>query len=99
MKKGRFSESQRQAILLEGSSGKESIEKLCERYQLCPATYYKWKQEQEIACDVSKKRLQELEKENTKLKKMYLEAQLEKEILTEAVQLLKKYQAQSKKTN
>lgn len=97
MKKSNFSASQKQSILLEGSSGQMSIEKLCEQYQISPATYYKWKQAQSIEEDESKKRLQALEKENAKLKKMYLESQLEKEVLTEAVSYLKKLQAQKKK--
>lgn len=97
MKKSKFSVSQRQAIVLEGQSGGQSIEKLCELYQISPGTYYKWCKEQESAQDEDKKRLKALEKENAQLKKMYLEAQLDKEILTEAVALLKKMQAQSKK--
>jgi uncharacterized protein YqgQ len=43
-----------------------------------------------------KKRLSALEKENVKLKKMYLESQLDKEVLLEAVAMLKKMQAQPK---
>lgn len=97
MKKSKFSASRRQAIVLEGQSGQQSIEKLCEVYQISPATYYKWRKELETAQDEDKKRLKALEKENAQLKKMYLEAQLDKEILTEAVVLLKKMQAQSKK--
>ncbi|GAB4399817.1 MAG: hypothetical protein OHK0053_20660 [Microscillaceae bacterium] len=97
MKKSKFSASLRQAIVSEGQSGQQSIEKLCERHQISPATYYKWRKELEIAQDEDKKRLKALEKENAQLKKMYLEAQLDKEILTEAVALLKKMQAQSKK--
>ncbi|NJK82684.1 MAG: hypothetical protein HC912_01575 [Saprospiraceae bacterium] len=46
-----------------------------------------------MAQDEDEKRLKALEKENTHLKKMYLEAQPDKEILTEAVALLKKIQA------
>jgi len=97
MKKSKFSASRRQAIVVEGQSGQQSIEKLCEVYQISPATYYKWRKELETAQDEDKKRLKVLEKENAQLKKMYLEAQLDKEILTEAVALLKKMQAQSKK--
>lgn len=97
MKKSNFSESQKKAILLEGESGKMSIEKLCEHHQISSATYYKWKQAQSIEQDETKKRLQAIEKENAKLKKMYLESQLEKEVLTEAVSYLKKLQAQKRK--
>jgi len=97
MKKSKFTASEREAIVLEGQNGKLTIEQLCEHYQISVATYYKWRSEQEIAQDEVKKRLQELEKENAKLKKMYLQAQLDKEILTEAVAMLKKMKAQSKK--
>ncbi|MFN4144928.1 MAG: transposase [Runella sp.] len=97
MKKSRFSESQRKAIVLAGENGTESIEKLCEKHQISPTTYYKWKQEIRNSLDEDKKRLQALEKENIRLKKMYLDVQLEKEILSDAVSMLKKMQAQSKK--
>jgi len=98
MKQSKFSSSQKQVILAEPSKTGVSVEKVCEKYQISAATYYKWQQAAHTNQDETKKRLLELEKENIKLKKMYLEAQLEKEVLTEAVSILKKLQAQDKKT-
>jgi putative transposase len=97
MKKGLFSNGQRKAILLESSQTNTSVEKVCEKHHISPATYYKWQKADTIEQNVDKKRVSELEKENAKFKKMYLEAQLEKEVLTEAVSILKKFAALNKK--
>ena len=51
MKKSKFSASRRQAIVVEGQSVQQSIEKLCEVYQISPATNYKWRKELETAQD------------------------------------------------
>ena len=99
MKKSLFSESQRKAILAEATQEGMSVEKVCQKHKISPATYYKWQQAEATNQNADKKRLLALEAENAKLKKMYLEAQLEKEVLTEAVTLLKKYAAQNKKTS
>jgi len=96
MKKSKFSESRKRAIVLEGEKDTKNIEKLCEQHQISVATYYKWKQSQSVEAGEDKKRLCALEKENVKLKKMYLESQLDKEVLLEAVAMLKKMQAQPK---
>lgn len=98
MKKSLFSASQRKAILVEPAQTNVSVEKVCEKHKISPATYYKWQKEENTNQDIDKKRLSELEKENAKLKKMYLNAQLEKEVLTEAVSILKKFAALNKKT-
>lgn len=98
MKKSLFSASQRKTILAEPTQTSTTVEKVCEKHKISPATYYKWQKEENINQDVNKKRLSDLEKENAKLKKMYLDAQLEKEVLTEAVSILKKFVALNKKT-
>lgn len=94
MRKSRFNESQRQAILDSYLKGAKTVEALCEEHQISPATFYKWKNEVETDRNEDKRRLKELEAENLRLKKMYAEALLKQEVLTDAVEILKKMKAQ-----
>ncbi len=97
MRKSRFNESQRQAILDSYLKGNKTVEALCEEHQISPATFYKWKNEAETEKNDDKKRLKELEAENLRLKKMYAELQLKHEVVSEAVEILKKMKADRKR--
>lgn len=97
MRKSRFNESQRQAILDSYLKGSKTVEALCEEHQISPATFYKWKNEVETEKNDDKKRLKELETENLRLKKMYAELQLKHEVVSEAVEILKKMKADRKR--
>lgn len=97
MRKSRFNESQRQAILDSYLKGSKTVEALCEEHQISPATFYKWKNEVETEKNEDKKRLKELETENLRLKKMYAELQLKHEVVSEAVDILKKMKADRKR--
>ena len=97
MRKSRFNESQRETILASHLKGGKTVEAICEEHQISPATFYKWKNEADIQQNEEKRRLRDLEVENLRLKKMYAELQLKHEIVTEALQLAKKYAAQNKK--
>lgn len=97
MRKSRFNEGQREAILASHLKGGKTVEAICEEHQISPATFYKWKNEADIQQNDEKRRLRDLEVENLRLKKMYAELQLKHEIVTEALQLAKKYVAQNKK--
>ena len=97
MRKSRFNESQRQAILDSYLKGSKTVEALCEEHQISPATFYKWKNEVEVEKNEDKKRLKELESENLRLKKMYAELQLKHEVVSEAVEILKKMKADRKR--
>lgn len=96
MRKSSFTESQRLAILAEQDSG-ESVESICRKYQISPATFYKWKKEVAIEQDEDKRRIKQLEQENMRLKKMYAELQINHEILKEGYDWIKKNVAQPKK--
>ncbi|MCB9326283.1 MAG: transposase [Lewinellaceae bacterium] len=93
MRKSSFSESQRMAILAEQDAG-QTVEAICRKYQISPATFYKWKKDLAIEQDDEKRRLRDLEAENARLKKMYAELRLDHEILSEGYEMLKKWQAQ-----
>ncbi len=96
MRKSKFSESQRMAILAKADAG-QNIDAICREHQISPATFYKWKKDLAIEQNEDKRRLKQLEEENKRLKKMYAELSLNHEILSEGYEMLKKYQAQDAK--
>lgn len=93
MRKSRFNQSQREAVVSSHMKGDKTVDELCEAHQISPATFYKWKNELEIEKSDERKRLRELEVENLRLKKMYAELQLKYEVVSEAVEILKKVKA------
>lgn len=97
MRKSRFNESQRQAIVSSHLKGGKTVEQLCEEHQISPATFYKWKNELDEMQHEEKRRLRELEAENLRLKKMYAELQLKHEVVSEALQIAKKFASHNKK--
>ena len=96
MRKSDFNESDRIAILAEQDAG-QSVESICRKHQISPATFYKWKKDLAIEQDEDKRRLKELEVENAQLKKMYAELSLRYGILSDGYEMIKKYQAQDAK--
>jgi putative transposase len=97
MRKSRFNDSQRQAIIDSHLNGNKTVEAICEKHQISPATFYKWKKELEVDKNEDKRRIKELESENLRLKKMYAELQSKHEMVSDAVDILKKMQAQKKR--
>lgn len=93
MRKSKFSEPQRLAILAEHDKG-ESVDAICRKHQISPATFYKWKKDIADSKDESKRRLKELERENARLKKMYADLSIDHDILQQGYEMLKKWQAQ-----
>jgi putative transposase len=96
MRRSTFTESERLAVLAEQDAGL-SIEEICRKHQISPATCYNWKKELAIQQDEDKRKVKELEKENDRLKKMYAELSLKHGILKDGYEMLKKYQAQDAK--
>lgn len=96
MRKSKFTESQRLSILAKQDAG-QSVEDICREHQISPATFYKWKKEHIDNQDEDKRRLKQLEIENARLKKMYVELSLDHGILKDGYEMLKKYQAQDAK--
>ena len=88
MKKSRFTDSQILAILKEAAAG-VAVPELCRTHAISTATFYKWRAKfggMDVPLMV---RMKELEEENRRLKKMYVEAQLSTDLLREA--LVKKW--------
>lgn len=82
MKKSRFSEVQIMKILKGGQHG-GTISELCRRHGISEATYYAWRSKYGGMDASMISELKALQEENRRLKKMYAEVQLQKEILQE----------------
>jgi len=85
MKKSKFTESQIFNILKQAESGIK-VPDICREHGISQGTFYKWRAKFS-GMDVSlMKRMRELEEENARLKRMYANVQMDKEILAEALE-------------
>jgi putative transposase len=80
MKSKRFSEEQIIAVLKESEAGAKTKE-LCRRHGVSGATFYNWKAKYAGMTVSEARRLRELEAENSKLKRLLADAELEKAAL------------------
>lgn len=80
MKKKRFTEEQIIAVLKKAEAGAKTAD-LCRQHGISDATFYKWKAKYAGLTVSEARRLKELEQENTKLKKLLAEAELDKAAL------------------
>jgi putative transposase len=84
MKKSRFTDSQIMAVLKRAEVG-EAVPDLCREIGISTATFYKWRSKFG-GMDVSMMaRMKELEDENRRLKKMYMDEKLKAEVVSEAL--------------
>jgi putative transposase len=84
MKKSKFTESQIFNMLKQAESGL-SVADICREHGISGATFYKWKAKYGGMDNSMMKRLRELEEENYRLKRMYANAQMDNEVLKEAL--------------
>jgi putative transposase len=82
MKKSRFTESQIMAPLKRVETGM-SVPEMCQKLGVSSATLYKWRAKFGGMDTSMMARMKELEDENRRLKKMYLEEKLKAEIANE----------------
>lgn len=80
MKRSKFSEQQIVAILKEADAG-GTVQEICRRHGLSPATFYQWKSKYGGLEASDLKRMKELERENARLKQLYAELSLENQAL------------------
>jgi putative transposase len=80
MKRKRFTEEQIIGVLKEAEAGAKPAE-LCRRHGISEATYYNWKARYAGMTISEARRLRELEKENSRLKRLLAEAELDKAAL------------------
>ena len=80
MKTKRFSDEQIIKVLKEAEAGAKPAD-LCRRHGISEATYYNWKAKYAGMTVSEARRLRELEQENSKLKRLLADAELEKAAL------------------
>ena len=85
MNRSKFTESQIFAILKEGESG-VPIAELARKHGMSEATFYNWRAKYGDMDASLMKRMEELEDENRRLKKMYAEEKLKAETIQEAME-------------
>jgi putative transposase len=80
MKAKRYTEEQIIGVLREAEAGAKTKE-LCRKYGISEATFYNWKAKYAGMTVSDARRLKELESENSKLKKLLAESELDKAAL------------------
>jgi putative transposase len=83
MKKSQFAEEQIIKILQEAEAGAETIENICRKHSISEQTFYRWRHRYGGMSVPDATRLRELERENTRLKKLVAERDLEIEVMKE----------------
>jgi putative transposase len=76
VKKKRFSEEQIIAVLKEAEAGAKVLD-LCRKHGISDATFYNWKAKYAGMTVADVRRLRELESENSKLKRIVADQQLD----------------------
>jgi putative transposase len=84
MKKSRFTDSQIMDALKRVEAGLP-VPELCRDLGISTATFYKWRSKYGGMDTSMMSRMKELEEENRRLKKLYVEAQLKADIVSEAL--------------
>ena len=84
MKRSKFTDSQIMDTLKRVDAGL-AVPEVCRELGISTATFYKWRAKYGGMDTSMMARMKELEAENARLKKMYIEERLKAEIVTEAL--------------
>ncbi len=84
MKRSKFTDSQIMDALKRVEAGL-AVPEVCRELGISAATFYKWRAKYGGMDTSMMARMKELEAENARLKKMYIEEKLKAEILNEAI--------------
>lgn len=84
MKKSRFSEAKIMEILKQAEGG-VSVPELCREHGMSNASFYKWRAKYGGMDASLISRMKAMDDENKRLKKMYAEAQMQNDVLKEAL--------------
>jgi putative transposase len=85
MKKSRFTETQIITILKEAGAG-VLVKDICRKHGISDATYYNWKSKYGGMSASDLKRLKEMERELSQLKRMYADMALENRALKDLIE-------------
>lgn len=85
MKSSRFTETQIIGILREADGG-VSIKEICRKHGISDATYYNWKSKYGGMNASDLKRMKEMEREISQLKRMYADVALENRALRDLIE-------------
>jgi len=85
MKKNKFSVDQIIRIIAESEAPGNSVAATARKYGIAEQTIYRWKQKYKGFSSSEAKRLKALEAENSRLKKLLAEKELEIQVLTELI--------------
>lgn len=83
MKKGQFSQEQIVAILQQAEKGEQTIQAICREHTITETTFYRWRKIYGGMNVSEAHRLKELKKENSRLKRLLAERDLEVDALKE----------------
>lgn len=83
MKQGQFSQEQIVAILHQAEKGDQTIQAICREHTITETTFYRWRKIYGGMTISEAHRLKELEKENSRLKRLLAERDLEVDTLKE----------------
>jgi len=86
MKKKRFSEEQIVRILRQAETANQTVAEVCKQQGIAEQTWYRWKKKFGQMNVPNVRRLRELEKENTRLKRIVAERDLEIDAMQEVLQ-------------
>ena len=84
MKRSKFTDTQIMDALKRADAGL-AVPEVCRELGISTATFYKWRAKYSGMDTSMMARMKELEAENARLKKMYIEEKLKAEILNEAI--------------
>jgi putative transposase len=85
MKASQFSSEQIIRILEQAERGEQTISVICREHHIAEATFYRWRKQFGGMTVAEAQRLSELEKENTRLKRLLAERDLEVDALKEFI--------------
>ena len=85
MKQKQFSDAQIVAVLQQAEQGDKSISALCREVGIADVAFYRWRSKFGGMQVKEAQRLRELEKENSRLKRLLAERDLELDVVKEAL--------------
>ena len=82
MKGKRYTTEEKSRLLREADRGEKSVQELCRAENISEVTFHRWKKQFGHMNINEARRLKELERENTELKKMLAEEMLKNRVLS-----------------